>query len=133
MSVSPVLRARSTGPSGRALIVEVRSMRSSRVHEGSRESLRRPTDLVEDAMAWVLPATGLLACMMALVVGTQVYGDGAARARAEAVERTPVQAVVLGQPRTSVAAYAGIRSPRAVRLPVAVRYTAPNGVERDGA
>jgi hypothetical protein len=84
-------------------------------------------------MAWILTATGLLACVVALVVGAQVYGDGAARARAEAVERTPVQAVVLEQPRTSVAAYAGIRSPRAVRLSVAVRYRAPNGVERDGA
>ena len=38
-------------------------------HDGSSRLLRRPTDRLEDATAWLLTAAGLLVVVLALATG----------------------------------------------------------------
>ena len=89
---------------------------------------RRPTDRIEDLVAWALTALGLLTALLAVVTGVRLYGDGMHRIGLEARERTQVQAVLL-EPAHAKALGERPRGARAVAVPVPVRYTAPDGTE----
>ena len=55
----------------------------------------RWTDRVEDATAWILLAAGLLVVLLGGVFGIGVHDRLANQARAEALDRTPVDATLL--------------------------------------
>ena len=55
----------------------------------------RWTDRVEDATAWILLAAGLLVVLLGGVFGIGVHDRLADQARAEALDRTPVDATLL--------------------------------------
>jgi hypothetical protein len=59
---------------------------------------RRVTDRVEDAAAWALTAAALLVLLWAVLGGVGVYTGAAEQARADAQERVPVDAVLVGDP-----------------------------------
>jgi hypothetical protein len=104
-------------------------MRGERQRLSRRARLpRRPTDRIEDLVAWVLTALGLLTALLAVVTGVRLYGDGMHRIGLEARERTQVQAVLL-EPAPAKALGEKPRGARAVAVPVPVRYTAPDGTE----
>ena len=56
----------------------------------------RWTDRVEDATAWILLAAGLLVVLLAGVYGSAVHDRLTDQARAEALDRTPAVATLLG-------------------------------------
>ncbi|GAA3064273.1 membrane protein [Pseudonocardia yunnanensis] len=64
-------------------------------HVENTEMPRRMTDLVEDAVTWVLISASLLLIVAAMVVGVLAHGRVAERALAEGQERTKVTATVL--------------------------------------
>jgi hypothetical protein len=59
---------------------------------------RRPTDRIEDLVAWLLVAAGLLALVFAGSVATAVYRDAAARSVAEVAQRHEVVAELVARP-----------------------------------
>jgi hypothetical protein len=83
---------------------------------------RRPTDRIEDLVAWLLVAAGLLALVFAGSVATAVYRDGVARSATEVVQRHEVVAELVARP-----------VPMAGRSRIGtVRWTAANGTVRTG-
>jgi hypothetical protein len=60
---------------------------------------RRPTDRVEDLVAWLLVAAGLLTLMLAGAVAGAVHGDGVARSVTEVAQRHEVVAELVARPR----------------------------------
>jgi hypothetical protein len=83
---------------------------------------RRPTDRVEDLVAWILVAAGLLMLVLAGSVAAAVHRDGNARAATEAVQRHEVLAELVARP-----------GPMAGRYHVGtVRWTAADGTVRTG-
>ncbi|OLT00454.1 hypothetical protein BJF90_35300 [Pseudonocardia sp. CNS-004] len=55
----------------------------------------RPTDRVEDAIAWLLTAAALILVVAAGITGFAVHGRQVDRADAESATRWPTTAVVL--------------------------------------
>jgi hypothetical protein len=84
---------------------------------------------IEDAIAWLLTAIGLLVTVLALATGVGLYEEGVHRMAAEAGDRTRIDAVLLeAAPANFVASPIG-QSGRPVPVPVPARYTTPDGVE----
>jgi hypothetical protein len=91
--------------------------------------LRRRTDCVEDAVAWLLTALGLLTTVLALASGARSYAEGMDRVRAERGDRVRIEAVLLEAAPMSVVLSPMGQSWRPPRVPVAARYTTVDGVE----
>jgi hypothetical protein len=97
---------------------------------GGRTRLpRRCTDRVEDAVAWLLTALGLLTAMWALVAGVRQYGDEMRRVRLDAGERWQVQAVLVEPVPGGVPGGMWGRAANGLPIAVPVRYSGPDGVE----
>jgi hypothetical protein len=106
-------------------------MRSERQRHNRPERLpRRPTDRIEDLVAWLLATLGLLSAVLAATTGVRLYGEGTDRVSIESRERTQVQAVLLEPAPSGVALAERGRQMRSVPVPVPARYTAPDGTER---
>ena len=88
---------------------------------------RRATDRVEDAVAWVLIAAGLLLVVLAGVAGLAAYGGESRRAELENGSRSQVRAVLLENARL-------VSGDLGERLPVRAlaRWTDRNGHEYSG-
>jgi hypothetical protein len=86
---------------------------------------RRPTDRLEDAVAWLVVSLALLVALAGVVVGATSASDGRERATAERHERVPVRVVLL-EP--------AVVTPSTDGLPVAVavrgRWLLPRGQQR---
>jgi hypothetical protein len=83
---------------------------------------RRPTDRVEDLVAWLLAAAGLLTLMLAGTVAGAVHSDGVARSSTEATHRHEVAAELIARP-----------GPMSGRYQVGTaRWTATDGVVHTG-
>jgi hypothetical protein len=89
--------------------------------------LRRPSHTVERVSRVVLVLVVLLSVPVALVAGTAVRSDLAARAERQAGERTPATAVATAD------AAAPADAPPRTRVPVPARWTSPEGVVVTGA
>jgi hypothetical protein len=100
-----------------------------RKHAASIGALpRRGTDLAEAALYWVVGIGGLVALVVALVVGMELQSSGSARAQAEAADRTVVPAVLQ-------APTAGVVTLDAVSVPVQqvdASWTGPDGRAHTG-
>jgi hypothetical protein len=90
---------------------------------------RRPTDRIEDAVAWLLMAVVLLMTVVAAAAGFRTYAEETRRVDAETAQGTQVPAVLLA-PDPNIAV-SGEKEPP-LPLPVPLRYTAPDGTERTG-
>jgi hypothetical protein len=88
---------------------------------------RRPTDRLEDAVAWVLATLALVTAVVAIGVGSAQRDAGAERARAEAAERTPVQIVLLERANV-LPPVDGVSAPAPAQVPA--RWIEPDGSER---
>jgi hypothetical protein len=71
----------------------VKSSQERRPSQG--RSLRRRTDRIEDAAAWLLTAVGLILVLLGALAGLGVHGDVAERGRAAERELVRVDAVLL--------------------------------------
>ncbi|SDZ17359.1 hypothetical protein SAMN05660209_04920 [Geodermatophilus africanus] len=89
--------------------------------------LRRPSHTVERVSRVVLLLVVLLSVPAALVAGTAVRSDLAARAERQAGERTQATAVATAD------AAAPADAPPRTRVPVPARWTSPDGVVVTGA
>jgi hypothetical protein len=88
---------------------------------------RRVTDVVEDAVAWLLTAASLLLVALALATGVGAHDRAAERARTEAMQLTTVTATLL-EPTPGVVSESGYRPP----VDVQARWIGPDGVPRTG-
>lgn len=88
---------------------------------------RRATDRVEDAVAWVLTAAGLLLVVIAGVTGLSTYGRESERAERESGSRSQVRAVLLEDAQL-------VSGDLGERLPIRgmARWTDRNGHEHSG-
>jgi hypothetical protein len=103
-------------------------MRSEKERRAGDEPFpRRRTDVVEDALAWLLGSLALLTALAAAVAGLGVHGDAMERARTEGAERTAVRAVLVADAELVAR---DIRWAPAVR--VAARWNGPDGTEHTG-
>jgi len=93
---------------------------------------RRRADHVEDAVAWLLTALGLLATVFALLMGVRLYDESMQRTVAEGGDRTQVQAVLLEPAPSYFVPGQRSQAGRPGPVPVSARYTARDGVERVG-
>jgi hypothetical protein len=91
---------------------------------------RRPTDRLEDVVAWVLATLALVTAVLAIGVGGAQHEAGAERARAETAERRPVRIVLLERANV-LPAVDGASAPVPVQVPA--RWIEPNGTERVAA
>ena len=98
-------------------------------HDGSSRLLRRPTDRLEDATAWLLTAAGLLVVVLALATGMRSSGENVERNTAEAAHRTQVDAVLLAPAMPDTAMGRASHPGPAMPVPVPARYTSTDGVE----
>lgn len=97
---------------------------------GERSRLpRRRTDCIEDAVAWLLTAVGLLVVVLALMAGVRAYGEDMRRIATGSGDRTQIEAVLLEPAPTGVMAGRIDQPVGAALVPVAARYTAADGVE----
>lgn len=89
--------------------------------------VRRGTDRLEDAVAWLLGALALLVLVAALVTGADVRARTLDAREVQLAERTPVRAVVLEAP-------AVVRADNETRalVVVPVRWTGPDGRDQEG-
>lgn len=76
----------------------------------------RWTDRIEDLVAWVLLAVGLLAVLFGCVLGIGIHDRLIQQSRIEALDRTPTSATLLERAPT-------IASPYATEAPVGVHAT----------
>jgi hypothetical protein len=90
----------------------------------------RATDRVEDLVAWILITLALLTAVVAATLALRLYGAGMSRADAETRERTQLQAVLLEQAPYALDVNEHGRAVRRLPVPVAARYTTPDGTER---
>jgi hypothetical protein len=115
-------RARA-GPDGKE-VPTVRPDPRPRKHAAPRGFLpRRRTDLAEAVLCWVVGIGGLVALLVALVVGMEMQAGGSVRAQAEAADRTLVPAVLQ-------ASSAGVVTLDATSVPVQqvpATWTGPDG------
>lgn len=103
-------------------------MRSDREPAPPRDRMRcRPTDRVEDAIAWLLTAAALILVVAAGITGFAVHGRQVDRADAESATRWPTTAVVL-EDAPLVIGGSGERIP----VRVEARWTDRTGTERTG-
>jgi hypothetical protein len=91
---------------------------------------RRPTDRLEDVVAWVLATLALVTAVVAIGVGGAQREAGAERARAEATERTPVRIVLLERANV-LPPVDGASAPVPVQVPA--RWIDRDGAERVAA
>jgi hypothetical protein len=91
---------------------------------------RRATDRVEDLVAWTLTTLALLTAMAAVMLAVRLYGAGMHRVDVENRERAEVQAVLLESAPYALDVNEHGRAVRRLPVPVPVRYTAPDGIER---
>ncbi|MCE3555327.1 hypothetical protein LWC33_28230 [Pseudonocardia sp. RS11V-5] len=85
---------------------------------------RRRSDRLADLVAWLVCALALVALGVGLVVGLSIHGNLAARAAAEARDRTPLT--------VSVAEEVPVVPDSGNRIPADVRWTGPDGVVHTG-
>ncbi len=86
--------------------------------------LRRPTDLLEDVVAWLLGAAAVLACGIALVAALTGFTAGLQRSHVETATRTPAVATVAADARSAPVSVHGIAQ---LRASATVTWTAPDG------
>jgi hypothetical protein len=91
---------------------------------------RRATDRVEDLVAWTLTTLALLAAVAAVMLAVRLYGAGMHRVDVENQERAEVQAVLLESAPYALDVNEHGQAVRRLPVPVPVRYTAPDGIER---
>jgi hypothetical protein len=72
--------------------------RSARRRRAVDRMPRRPTDRVEDLVAWLLAAAGLLTLVLAGAVAGAVHGDGVARSVTEVAQRHDAVAELVTHP-----------------------------------
>lgn len=96
-------------------------------HVDDTEMPRRRTDLVEDAVTWMLLSASLLLLVAAMVTGVIAHGRVAERALAEAQERTRVTATVL-ETSPLVPSDSGYQP----RVPVEATWVGLDGEQRTG-
>ena len=88
----------------------------------------RPTDRAEDAIAWLLCTLGLLAVLIAVLAGRQLYDCGLDQARYEATSRSPIRATLLED-----AVWASVTADGApTTFRALAHWTGPDGVDRSG-
>jgi hypothetical protein len=92
-------------------------------------SLRRGTDRVEDAAAWLLTVAGMALLIVAGVLGVGGYSQGMERARSDQADRAQATAVLLRNAPELMAEH-GSAAPFA-RVPA--RWTDAVGVQHEGA
>ncbi|MCW0215103.1 MAG: hypothetical protein OJJ54_17235 [Pseudonocardia sp.] len=102
--------------------------RPGRRLEPAAAAPRRSTDRAESALSWAVGIGGLLALVVALVVGLELQASGTARARAEWGDRSVVTAV-LQAPSTMAVGLDPTVLP-VQRLPAT--WTGPDGLGRSG-
>lgn len=90
----------------------------------------RPAERVYDLTVWVLITLAMFTAVLAVAAGVGAHDEVEQRARAEAAERRPVQAVLLADAEVFPAAD-GYSEPRPVL--VEARWTAADGGPRTGA
>ena len=89
---------------------------------------RRTTDRAEDAIAWLLCTLGLVAVLIAVLAGHQLYNYGLEQARYEAASRSPIRATLLED-----AAWASVTTDGAPTTVTALaNWSGPDGVDRSG-
>ena len=103
-------------------------MRERLSHGSCRRLPRRPADLIEGAVAWLLVLVGVLVTVAAVVTGSRLYSDGMDRVRVESTDRTRVVAVLL-EPAKRPTAGRITRATSRVHILVPAGYTDPGGVE----
>jgi len=108
------------------VVRDERQRHTSRTHRLPR----RRTDLVEDGVAWLLTAVGLVVAVVAMAGGLRSYTEHMERFHVDTVQRTQVRAVLVDPAPLAMAVGATGRTVRAQEVPVAARYTAANGTER---
>lgn len=90
--------------------------------ERDRRMPRRPTDRVEDALAWLLCLVLMVAAVVAVFVGVHAHADVLEMARAQAAERTQVTGTLTRDTPRARDGDATTNAP--------VRWTGKDGVER---
>lgn len=98
--------------------------RSARRTRREPNRLHRSTERLEDVLAWSLGLLLVVAGWLALQTAGWVHDTASERARAQAVDRTPVTAVLT----EDSSPMAGANQSGAVM--VSARWTGPDGVER---
>jgi hypothetical protein len=98
-------------------------------HGRSSQLLRRRTDRIENATAWLLTVVGLLVVVLAVGTGMRLYGESVEGNTAEAAYRTQVEAVLLAPASPEIAMDRGREPGPPVPVPVPARYTTTDGVE----
>lgn len=96
-------------------------------HAEDSEMPRRRTDLVEDAVTWILISASLFLLVAAMVAGLIAHGRVAERALAEAQARTRVTATVL-ETSPLVPSDSGYQP----RVPVEATWVGLDGEQRTG-
>ncbi|MFC4950761.1 hypothetical protein [Pseudonocardia sp. GCM10023141] len=102
---------------------------------GGGEQLRtgriphRGTDLVEDLVAWVLAAVGIVVALVAVFAASAAHAQSAERSRLESLTRTPVDAVTLEDSPMLTGAYSGSGVPVLARA----RWPLPHDGTRTGS
>ena len=89
---------------------------------------KRPTDYVEGITAWVLTSCGLIATIIAFMIGQGAYRSMAETARAESADRTEVPAVLV----TDAPSRPDPDGRGSYPVTAQVRWTGDDGVERVG-
>jgi len=91
-------------------------------------TLRRGTDRIEDAAAWLLTVAGMVVLIVSGVLGVGAYSQGMERVRADQAERTPATAVVLTDAKDRIVE-PGSAAPF-MRIPA--RWTDAAGAQHEG-
>jgi hypothetical protein len=107
---------------------EATAVRGGDVMRAHDPSLRRRTDRVEDAAAWLLTAAGLVLVVVAGMLGAATYAERAEQIRHQAA-RIPATAVLLEPAPLLTGHYTGVRPV----VPVAAQWSAPDGSPRSGS
>ena len=106
-------------------------MREGRQRPSRTDRLpRRRVDRVEDVVIWILISLSLLAVVLAAMVAARRYGEQMHRVDLETRERVQVQAVLLEPSRQLLVTDDRTRVVRQIPMRVSVRYTAPDGTQR---
>ena len=91
-------------------------------------SLRRGTDRIEDAAAWLLTVAGMAVLIVAWMLGVSAYAQGTERVRSERADRAQATAVLL-QEAPQLTGEHGMTDPF-VRLPA--QWTDSAGRQHEG-
>lgn len=89
---------------------------------------RRPTDVIEDVVAWILTSAGSFLLVVTIFVGLVAHGDAVERGRLERATRTPVEAVLV----TDAPVIEGGKGSAPGVVRVDAHWAAPDGTAHTG-